>query len=441
MKTRYIYIATFGCQMNVHDSEQMAALLEEEGYRLTQDSARADVILFNTCSIRDKAEQKAFSELGRLVKLKEKNPGLLVGFGGCLAQHLGEGVYKREKAVDFVFGTHHISRLPEILAAVTNGKKRAVETCFFSEIQSLGVFAPPAPGELSAFVSIMQGCDNYCSYCVVPYLRGPEMSRPPEEILEEIRKLACCGVKEVTLLGQNVNSYGKNLAGGCNFVSLLKSIEAIQGLERIRFTTSHPKDLSDDLIDCFRSLSKLCEHIHLPVQSGSNRVLKRMNRGYSVGEYCAKVERLRTVCPSISITSDVIVGFPGETAKDYQETVDMMEKIRFDSLFSFKYSERKGTAARTFNDPVPEAEKQRRLKELQALQDRHTQEKNSALEGSVQEVLVEGPSKNSDSDMTGRTRAWRIVNFKGGRELAGKKVKVEITRGFLHSLRGRMINR
>jgi tRNA-2-methylthio-N6-dimethylallyladenosine synthase len=441
MKTRYVYIETFGCQMNVHDSEQMAALLEKEGYLLTQDSAAADLILLNTCSIRDKAEQKAFSELGRLVKLKEKNPGLLVGFGGCLAQHLKEGVYKREKAVDFVFGTHHICRLPEILTAVTTGKKRAVETCFFSEIQSLGVFAPPAPGALSAFVSIMQGCDNYCSYCVVPYLRGPEMSRPPEEILAEIRRLACCGVKEVTLLGQNVNSYGKNLAAGCNFVSLIKAIQDVEGIERIRFTTSHPKDLSDDLIDCFGSLSKLCGHIHLPVQSGSNRILGRMNRGYTVEEYGAKVARLRAVCPSISITSDIIVGFPGETAKDYQETIDMMEKIRFDSLFSFKYSERKGTAARTFKDPVPEAEKRRRLKELQALQDGHTQEKNWALEGSVQEVLVEGPSKNSDLEMTGRTRSWKIVNFKGGRELVGKKVNVLITRGFLHSLRGRMTER
>jgi tRNA-2-methylthio-N6-dimethylallyladenosine synthase len=440
MENKYLYIETFGCQMNVHDSEQMAVLLADVGYQLTDDAKKADLILVNTCSIRDKAEQKAFSELGRLVALKEKNQDLIIGVAGCLAQHLGKKVHSRVKNVDLVFGTHNIHRLPEMITEIQKNKKKITRIEFSSKIHSLNVFAPPPEGSLCAFVSIMQGCDNYCAYCVVPYLRGPEMSRMPEDIIGEIQKLINHGVKEVTLLGQNVNSYGKKLHNGCNFVSLIKKIDAIEGLQRIRFTTSHPKDLSEDLIECFASVPKLCEHIHLPVQSGSDRILKLMNRGYSSGDYLRKVERLRGICPQISITSDIIVGFPGETQKDYQETIDMMEKIRFDSVFSFKYSERKGTSAQKLPDPVPEAEKSRRLNALQDLQDRHTQEKNLALEGSVQKVLVEGRSKNSEHDMMGRTRSWRIVNFEGGPELTGKQMNVEITRGYLHSLRGKRID-
>lgn len=439
MQNKRLYIETFGCQMNVHDSEQMAVLLQSIGYHLTDDPQTADLILINTCSIREKAEQKAFSELGRLMKLKEMKPDLIVGFAGCLAQHLGEKVYSRVKDVDLVFGTHNIHRLPEMIASVMKNRRKVTRTGFSSGIHSLNIFAPPPEGSLSAFVSIMQGCDNYCAYCVVPFLRGPEMSRLPEDIVHEVRELAKLGVKEVTLLGQNVNSYGKKLNEDCNFVSLINKISGISGIERIRFTTSHPKDLSDELIDCFARVPKLCEHIHLPVQSGSNRILKLMNRGYSAEEYLRKIDHLRAVCPQISITSDIIVGFPGETDKDYQETIDMMEKIRFDSVFSFKYSERKGTAAQALPEKVPESEKRRRLKELQALQDRHTQEKNSALEGSVQEVLVEGRSRNSEQDMMGRARSWKIVNFKGDPELIGGKVSVEITRGYLHSLRGKRV--
>lgn len=441
MKNKYLYIETFGCQMNVHDSEQMAVLLADMGYKLTDDAQKADLILINTCSIREKAEQKAFSELGRLIKLKEKKPGLVVGFAGCLAQHLGEKVYKRVGDVDLVFGTHNISSLPEMITSVQKEKRKVTRIDFSNKINSLNIFAPPPEGALCSFVSIMQGCDNYCAYCVVPYLRGPEMSRTPEDILEEIRKLTDYGVKEVTLLGQNVNSYGKKLDSGCDFVSLLKKINEIEGIERIRFTTSHPKDFSEALISCFAEVPKLCEHIHLPVQSGSNRILKLMNRGYTLEDYLEKVSRLRAVCPSISITSDIIVGFPGETQKDYQETIDMMEKIRFDSVFSFMYSERKGTAAQELPDKVPDAEKRQRLKELQTLQDGHTQEKNSSLEGTTQEVLVEGLSRNSEHDVMGRARSWRIVNFKGGPELIGKLVNVEITRGYLHSLRGKIEKR
>jgi len=270
----------------------------------------------------------------------------------------------------------------------------------------------------------------------VPYLRGPEMSRTPEDIVEEIKRLTDYGIKEVTLLGQNVNSYGQTLEGQINFAALIKKVGEVDGVERIRFTTSHPKDLSEELINCFAEEKKLCEHIHLPVQSGSNKILKLMNRGYTAEEYIEKVARLRQVCPQISITSDIIVGFPQESEKDYQETIDMIGKIRFDSVFSFKYSERKGTAARKLDGKVEEAEKLRRLKALQSMQDEYTLQKNKQLEGSTQEILVEATSKNSESDMMGRTRSWKIVNFKGNHALAGKLVEAKITRAYLHSLRG-----
>ena len=438
MKDKYLYIETFGCQMNVHDSEQMTVLLSEIGYSLTDDAHKADLILINGCSIREKAEQKAFSELGRLIRLKAKNPDLIVGFGGCLAQHWRRKVYSRVRDVDFVFGTHNIHRLPEMVTACQQERKKITRTDFSSKITSLNIFAPPPQGSISSFVSIMQGCDNYCAYCVVPYLRGPEMSRTPDDIIDEVKKLVQHGVKEVTLLGQNVNSYGRKLNHACNFVSLIKRINDIEGLDRIRFTTSHPKDLSDDLIDCFARVPKLCEHIHMAVQSGSNRVLKLMNRGYTAEDFLEKVKKLRSACPHISITSDIIVGFPGETEQDYQATIDLMEKIRFDLLFSFKYSARAGTVAQKLPDDVPEDEKNQRLNFLQALQNRHSQEKHSALEGSILEVLVEGRSRNSEQDMMGRARSWKIVNFKGGSELVGKLVNVEITRGYLHSLRGKI---
>ncbi len=425
--------------MNVHDSEQIAALLEESGYRQTDNLRLADLILLNTCSIREKAAQKAYSELGRLKILKEKNPDLLIGVGGCLAQHLGSKFHKKIDHLDFVFGTHNIHRLPEMIASLKKRREKITNIDLYKSLNSIGIYAPPANSAVSAFVTIMQGCNNFCAYCVVPYLRGPEMSRPPEDIVEEIKKLAGHGIREVTLLGQNVNSYGKTLIRCLTFAQLIRKITAIDGIERVRFTTSHPRDLSEELMNCFAAEPKLCRHIHLPVQSGSDKILKLMNRGYTADEYIAKVEHLRSVCPQISITSDIIVGFPGETQKDYQETIDMMEKIRFDSTFSFKYSERKGTAAETLGEKIDDAEKQRRLKQLQTLQDKHTLEKNTRLEGSMQELLVEGKSKNSASELMGRASSWKIVNFKGNRKLVGKMVKVEITRAYLHSLRGKLL--
>jgi tRNA-2-methylthio-N6-dimethylallyladenosine synthase len=426
--------------MNVHDSEQMAALLAESGYKLTDNSKLADLILLNTCSIREKAAQKVYSELGRLGKFKEENPDLIIGVGGCLAQHLGTKFHKRVRHLDFVFGTHNIHRLPEMITSVKKKREKITDVDFHKSLNSIGIYAPPAAGSISAFVTIMQGCNNFCAYCVVPYLRGQEMSRNSEDIIEEIRKLTDQGIKEVTLLGQNVNSYGKTLKNGFNFTALIKQISKISSLERIRFTTSHPRDLSPELINCFAENEKLCEHIHLPVQSGSDRILALMKRGYTAEEYMKKVEALRKVKPLISITSDIIVGFPGETTKDYQETIDMMEKIRFDSTFSFKYSERKGTAAEKLDGKVEECEKQQRLKYLQALQDKHTLEKNTSLEDSQLELLVEGSSKNSENDLMGRARSWKIVNFKGETDLIGKLVDVKITRAYLHSLRGKLIS-
>jgi tRNA-2-methylthio-N6-dimethylallyladenosine synthase len=440
MKNKYLYIQTFGCQMNVHDSEQMAALLTQVGWKITDNLKLADLILLNTCSIREKAAHKVYSELGRIGKLKEQNPELIIGVGGCLAQHLGTKFHKKVRHLDFVFGTHNIHRLPQLVAAIRKKREKITQVDFHKSLNSIGVFAPPQSGAVSAFVTIMQGCNNFCAYCVVPYLRGPEMSRPPDDIIEEIRKLADCGIREVTLLGQNVNSYGKTLGNGLNFTALIKKIGKISGIERIRFTTSHPRDLSPELINCFAEEEKLCEHIHLPVQSGSNRILALMNRGYTVEEYMKKVDHLRKLSPQISITSDIIVGFPGETQNDYQETIDMMEKIRFDSIFSFKYSERKGTAAQKLEGRIEECEKLRRLQQLQALQDGHTLEANLALEGSQQELLVEGKSKNSENDLMGRTRSWKIVNFKSESELTDKRVKVKISKAYLHSLRGKIVD-
>lgn len=439
MKDKYLYIQTFGCQMNVHDSEQMAALLAGSGYKTTANVKLADLILLNTCSIREKAAQKVYSELGRLGLLKEQKPELIIGVGGCLAQHLGNSFHKRVGHLDFVFGTQNIHRLPEMVAAVSRKKEKITQIDFYKTANSIGIYAPPVNGALSAFVTIMQGCNNFCAYCVVPYLRGPEMSRNAEEIIEEVKKLAGQGIKEVTLLGQNVNSYGKTFKDGLNFTALIKKIGKVSGIERIRFTTSHPRDLSAELINCFAEEKKLCEHIHLPVQSGSNKLLAAMNRGYSIENYLKKVDSLRSVCPQISITSDIIVGFPGETENDYQETIDMMEKIRFDSSFSFKYSERKGTAAEKLEGQISECEKQRRLKFLQALQDKHTQEANNRLEGSRQKLLIEGKSKNSENDLMGRTSSWKIVNFKGEQELIGELLDVKITKAYLHSLRGKLI--
>ncbi len=439
MDKKYLYISTIGCQMNVHDSEQMAALMEKEGYVGTKDVNQADLIILNTCSIREKAAQKVMSSLGRFRRLKEKKTNLIIGVSGCVAQQLGERLLMKVPDLDLVLGTHNIQRLPEFIAEIEKTGKKIVETSLSEETPSLGIVTLPQIGQVTAFVTIMQGCNNFCAYCVVPYLRGREESRTQEDILNEIRHLAGYGVKEVTLLGQNVNSYARSTKGASGFVGLLNEIEKIEGIKRIRFTTSHPKDISESLITGFAGLSKLCKHIHLPVQSGSDRILSLMNRKYTKFDYLEKVTNLRKSCPDISITSDVIVGFPGETDGDFQETIDMMNEIRFDNLFSFKYSERQGTAALKMDGKVSEPVKIERLRILQALQEEHTLEKNKALEGRREEILVEGFSKNCREDVMGRTSTNKIVNFAGHGNLIGEIVPVYIKEAYLHSLRGEML--
>lgn len=314
-----------------------------------------------------------------------------------------------------------------------------MEIQFYETTPSLGIVALPPKGSVSAFVTVMQGCNNFCSFCVVPYVRGREESRNRGEILSEIRALSESGIKEVTLLGQNVNAYGKTLGNGHNFSELLKAVNEIEGIERIRFTTSHPKDLTGDIINCFGELSHLCGHIHLPVQSGSNRVLERMNRRYTREDYLDKVARLKEVCPGISITSDVIVGFPGETEEDYRQTIELMDEVRFDGLFSFKYSKRSGTAAAAIKDGTCEAEKSRRLRELQILQEKHTLERHLELVGRREEILVDGISRKDPGDLAGRTRSNKIVNFKGMRGMIGETIHVTISEAYAHSLRGERI--
>ena len=383
MDIKHLYINTIGCQMNVYDSERMAALMAPAGYVTTDSVRAADLIVVNTCTIREKAEQKAFSFLGRLADLKRKNPGLIIAVGGCMAQQEGKAILRRVPFADIVFGTHALGRLPRMVERVTARRCRIVDVEMTDGIDEFDL--PDdylRSGEVSRFVTIMQGCDNFCTYCVVPYVRGREASRKPESILEEIRALVRSGVREVTLLGQNVNSYGQkeNL---CSFPELLERISAVEGLSRIRFTTSHPKDLSPGLIDAFRNLDKLCHHIHLPVQSGSDRVLKRMNRKYTRELYLGKIDRLRQACPDIAITSDMIVGFPGETQADFEQTLDLMRTVAYDGLFAFKYSDRPNAPAARFADKVPEPEQNDRLQALLDLQEQYTLRRNQALVGTT----------------------------------------------------------
>jgi len=435
-----VYIETYGCQMNEHDSERMLRLLEGSHYTETKEANKADLILINTCSVREKPEHKVYSALGRFRKLKERN-GTIIGVAGCVAQQEGERLLDRVPYLDLVIGTHAIPMLAQLLERIEVSGQRVCETRFDRTGEYLKTPLSEEPlVKVKSYVTIMQGCDHFCSYCIVPYVRGGERSRPSWEILEEIRHLAEMGVKEVFLLGQNVNGYGKGLEGEVDFPSLLERVNEIEGIERIRFTTSHPADLSDALIQDFSALEKLCEHIHLPFQSGSDRILKAMHRGYTKESYLERIKRLKEVCPSIAITADVIVGFPGEEGEDFRETLDLMEKVRFDELFSFKYSPRKGTRAAQLQNQVEEEIKQDRLSILQKMQREITFQKNLSLEGKVEEVLVEGLSKQSNRDITGRTRSNKIVNFTGNLDLVGRLIPVQITKAYPHSLRGEIIS-
>jgi tRNA-2-methylthio-N6-dimethylallyladenosine synthase len=431
-----VYIETYGCQMNEHDTERILRLLEGSHYRETKNAQEADFILINTCSVREKPEHKVYSALGRFKWLKEKK-GAMIGVAGCVAQQEGDRLLDRVSYLDLVIGTHALPMLPQLLQKMEVSGERVCEIGFDSAGDYLKAVLPQEPvGKVRSYVTIMQGCDHFCSFCIVPYVRGREQSRPSREIVEEVERLAEMGVKEVCLLGQNVNGYGKGLKEEITFSELLRRINEIDGLDRIRFTTSHPRDLSEELIRAYSNLSKLCEHIHLPFQSGSDKILLAMRRGYTKDSYLEKIGHLRKICPLIAITADVIVGFPGEEEKDFEETLDLIQKVQFDDLFSFKFSPRKGTRAAQFTDQVGDKVKQNRLAVLQEIQRKMTLQKNQECEGRLEEVFVEGRSKQSLQDMTGRTRSNKIVNFEGDLSMAGKLVPVRITRAYPHSLRG-----
>ena len=432
---RSLYIQTFGCQMNVSDSDKIIALMKGIGYQPTDDSSRADLIILNTCSVRAKAEQKVYNHLAGMKGLKKKNQRLILAVGGCVAQQEGERLLEKVPHLDLVFGTHNLHLLPEMVRAAEQGR-RAVEVDFLERETRSNLFPfNDTSGGISRFVTVMQGCDNFCSYCIVPYVRGREISRSSAEILREVAAMAAQGVKEVTLLGQNVNSYGLKEDNELSFAGLLHEIAAVEGIERIRFTTSHPKDISPELIQCFADLPKLCSHIHLPAQAGSDAVLSRMNRGYTRRQYIDKITALRHARPDIQVTGDMIVGFPGETETDFSETLTLMEEVRFADLFSFIYSSRPDTAAAEYADTMGRAEKQERLDRLQELQRSITRQANTALVGSRQLVLIEGISKR-DGQVYGRTSGNRVVNLTAGSLQQGDLVEVMITKGFQNSLFG-----
>ena len=445
--------------MNVYDSDQMAGLLRPLGYTVVDSPQTADLVIVNTCAIRAKAEQKVFSYLGRLAQLKRRQPELIIAVGGCVAQQEGNRIVERVPGVDLVFGTRAIGRLPANISRIRAGERHIVDLDMSAGIDEIAsATALSRSGGISRFVTIMQGCDNYCTYCVVPYVRGREESRGVESITAEIRALVATGVREVTLLGQNVNSYGSK-EGGRSFPELLTRVDAVGGLKRIRFTTSHPKDLSEALIRSFGSLEKLCHHIHLPVQSGANSILRRMNRKYTREIYLERVDRLRHHCPDIAITSDFIVGFPGETEADFHETLDLIRAVEFDGLFAFMYSDRPSAPATRFADKVPESLKSQRLQVLLDLQENINARKNASLIGSVQSVLVEGLSKKQSKaspifdgkpetvQWSGRTSGNKIVNFVSENlprpdiEInIGTMIDVRIERAFSHSLWGRPVD-
>ncbi len=446
MTQKHLFIQTIGCQMNVYDSRQIETLMRQSGYLPVDTADQADLVIINTCAIRDKAEQKLYSLLGRLAPIKRRQPGTILAVGGCVAQQEGNRLLSRIPYLDLVFGTHALNRIPALVDRVVLTKARIVDVGIHSiEDDLLSTSMPGIEKEVSRFVTIMRGCDNFCTYCVVPYVRGRETSRAPDRIIAEIEALVADGAREVTLLGQNVNSYG-NKEGLISFPELLARVNDIEGISRIRFTTSHPKDLSDALIEAFVNLEKLCPHIHLPVQSGSDAILNRMNRRYTRNRFMERVSRLRSRCADIALTSDIIVGFPGETESDYQLTLDLIDKIQFDGLFAFKYSDRPNAKATEYTDKVPEKEKAWRLQTLLDRQQEITLKKNRALEGTEQLVLVEGISRKSaknDIQWTGRTLNNKIVNFsvpelltRGEPDLIGRQVNVAVHKGLLHSLLG-----
>lgn len=430
-------ITTFGCQMNENDSEKLAGMLSEMGFTQVQDEKISDLIIYNTCCVRENAELKVYGHLGALKKLKEDNPELIIAVCGCMMQQeeVVEHIKKKYRHVDLVFGTHNLYKFPELLHRALETRKNVYEIW-----ESTGDIAEGLPIErkdgIKAWVTIMYGCNNFCSYCIVPYVRGRERSRSVENIADEVKLLAKQGFKEITLLGQNVNSYGKDLGENISFAGLLRELDKIEGIERIRFMTSHPKDLSMELIYAMNDCPKVCSHLHLPIQSGSTRILQKMNRRYTREQYLQLVESVRSCIPGIALTTDIIVGFPGETDEDFEDTLDLMRRVRFDSAYTFLYSKRTGTPAARDPNQLPEDIKKERFERLVEVQNEISREINEKLLGTVAEVLVEGFSKTNESIYTGRTDTNKIVNFKGAGELAGRLVRVRIDKVQTWSLEG-----
>lgn len=435
-----LYLETFGCQMNVVDSEQIVDLLSAIGYIQVDSAEQADLVLLNTCSVRDKAERKVYGHLGRFKPIKDKRPEMIIGVGGCVAQQEGETMLEKVAYLDLVFGTHNIHRLPELVQQVEAQRQRGAETEFLDHETRQNLFPERTQSDsVTRFVTVMQGCDNFCSYCIVPHVRGREISRPSDQIVSEVKQLVTTGAREITLLGQNVNSYGIRDENEISFAELLHKINAIDGLQRIRFATSHPKDMTDELIDCFGTLDKLCHQIHLPLQSGSDRILKLMNRGYTAGDYMTKVERLKRQCPDIRLTTDIIVGFPRETEEDFQATLDIAEQVGYADAFTFLYSPRTGTAAATMDDDQSSVQKQKRFDRLLEQQQNSSATIWKQDEGQVLPVLVEGVSKQGDGQMFGRTEWNRIVNFSGSPDLIGTMIPVRITNVLRNSNLGEIV--
>jgi len=436
-----LYLQTYGCQMNQYDSDRIARLMRQQGYAATDSPEDADLIILNTCSVRDKAEQKVYSALGRWRELKERNPALVIGVGGCVAQQEGETLFRRAPYLDLVFGTQNIHKLPAMVEEASAAREPQVELAFYREPSYMeDADAEPVVHGAKAYVTIMQGCNKVCSFCIVPYVRGRELSRPSAAIVREVESLAARGVKEIMLLGQNVNSYGKTASGELSFPELLARIDGIKGIERVRFTTSHPEDLSPGLIEAYERLEKLCEHLHLPVQSGSDGVLKRMRRGYTRQEYMGRISRLRERRPDVALSTDIIVGFPGESDAEFADTLEILREVEYDDIYAFGYSPRPHTAAnKLFTDDIAEEVKRARLDKVLRLQAEISRRKNLARVGNVEEVLVDGIAKMGRGQMTGRTRANRIVNFSGPEDLSGKLVDVRISGAGANSLTGELI--
>lgn len=438
--SKQFFIETWGCQMNEEDSEKLSGMLKKQGYTRALVREYANLIIFNTCCVRENAELKVYGNLGALKKLKEKNSELIIAVCGCMMQQkdMAETIIKKFPFVDIVFGTHNAYKFPEYLNRVKQESKSVIEVQDKEDgiVEGLPI---DRESNVKAFVTIMYGCNNFCTYCIVPYVRGRERSRKPEDIEKEIKELVSRGYKEITLLGQNVNSYGKDLEPKLNFAELLRRINEIEGLERVRFMTSHPKDLTDDVIEAIAECGKLCEYIHLPVQSGSTNLLKKMNRNYTKEQYLELIYRIKKAIPNVAISTDIIVGFPGETEEDFEETLSLAKEVQYDSAFTFIYSRRKGTPADEMVDQVDDGIKHDRFNRLVEVINASSAQKNKEYEGITVDVLVEGLSKNDETKLMGRTRTGKLVNFSGEKESIGKIVNIKITKANSFSLVGEQI--